>query len=116
MSSRLYKQAYTSVLTGRFVKQADVSDAVGNVLSGGKYYLALKFLPAVIAAMGTGVAGGYILNRLSRHSDPTIADSNTTSDIDRVERLKKIKYYNALANQLDSDKSIKSKKKEDVWP
>jgi hypothetical protein len=107
MKSILYKQAYSAALAS-LTKKADDSlkDTISTLVSGGKLYLGWKFIPALAAATALGLGGGYALNRLSRHSDPSVADSGTKEDIDRVERLKRIQYYSALAKQLDSDKNL----------
>ncbi len=112
MNKGLYKVAYVLAMASRrpdLYKQAgtarDVLDFVG---AGTHAALLYKLLPVALAA-AAGVGGGYALNRLSRHSDPSIADDGTKGEIKRVERLKRIQYYNALAQQLAAKNSKKDK-------
>jgi len=120
MKNQLYKVAYSMALQTRLQKQAllksagiwgSIRDAGSTLFNGGKELLAWEYLPTLLLAAAAGVGGGYALNRLSRHSDPGIADSGSREDIRRVERLKKIKYYNSLANQLESDKLLMNNQK-----
>ena len=58
----------------------------------------LALLPVAAAALG-GAGAGYIANRMSRRSDPLVADSNTVGDVIRVERLRRIQYYKSVIRQ-----------------
>jgi len=87
-------------------KQAKLSEAFLKTLA--KFGIkttgtlaAIDYVWPLAAAAVLGPAAGYALNRLSRRADPTIADSNTKDDIKRVERLRKIQYYNDLAKQIE---------------
>ena len=121
-NEELRKQAYESalaVLSGS-EKRAQLGfwdyikslpgRTLGFLPTAGKYYLGWKLGAIPLAAVGGGLLFGTALNKLQRRADPTIADDNTKDDIRRVERLRRIQYYNNLSRQIESLRKDKEEK------
>jgi len=119
-NEELRKQAYASalaVLSGS-EKRAGIWDYIQSLPertlnflpTAGKYYLGWRFGAPILAATGGGLLLGAALNKLQRRADPTIADDNTKDDIRRVERLRRIQYYNNLSRQIESLRKDKEEK------
>lgn len=116
MMDKAYKEAYdktmSDILSVPIVKQAGVKDWLKALWAGTKLYALSHAVPIALAG-GAGLAVGAGLNRFGRRIDPTIADSNTKDDIKRVERLRRIQYYNALSNQLAKEKDMQDSVEDD---